>query len=151
MTLALTPSNTIPQHLPDEEQEQLLVMGQRLSIRVTPAQTSGACMVFDLVADPGMGVPMHVHDHEDELFTVRRGTARFVVNGRAVTLHPGDTLFGPRSVPHAWEAIGDELLEASVTILPGKLETMFRELGAVTTLDPARIAAICADHGVRFI
>lgn len=151
MTLATETVATIPQHLPAEAQEQFVVMGQRLTIRVTPAQTGGACMVFDMVADPGMGVPTHVHDHEDELFVVRRGAARFVVNGREIVLEAGDTLFGPRGIPHAWEVIGDEPLDACVTILPGRLETMFRELGAVAGIDPAKVGAICADHGVRFI
>jgi quercetin dioxygenase-like cupin family protein len=151
MTLATETIGAIPQHLPVEAQEQLVVMGQRLTIRVTPAQSNGACMVFDMIADPGLGVPMHVHDHEDELFIVRSGAARFVVNGREIILEAGDTLFGPRGVPHAWEAIGDEPLDASVTILPGRLETMFRELGALSCIDPAKVGAICSDHGVRFI
>lgn len=153
MTLALESpaATTLPQHLPAEAQERLVVMGQRLTIRVTPAQTNGACMMFDLIADPGMGVPMHTHDHEDELFIVRSGVARFVVDGSETIVRAGDTLFGPRGIPHAWEAIGDEPVRGTVVILPGKLEVMFRQLGALTEVDPARIGAICAGHGVRFI
>lgn len=134
-----------------DEREQLVVLGQQFTVRVTAAQTGGAFYAFDLVAPPGIGVPAHVHDREDELFVVNRGTARFVVDGREILACAGDSVFGPRGVPHAWEAIGDEPLEAFVLVTPGNLADMFRDLGGLKAIDFPRIAAICAPHGVRFV
>lgn len=129
------------------------VLGTTITFRQTSADTAGVKATFDLIAPPGTGVPMHVHEHEDELFVIRAGRCRFVVNGRVIIAGPGETAYGPRHQPHSWESIGAEDLVATVAILPARLEEMFRDLGMMPPGEPdfARVAEICAAHGIRFV
>lgn len=142
-TLALTePSNVV-------NADRLEVMGTVITI----CRSDATRMSFDIDAPPGTGVPMHVHEHEDELFVIHRGRVRFVVNGREMIAGPGDTVFGPRGMPHSWEVFGDESVDAIVTILPGNLEGMFRDLAALPKGPPdlKRVVEICERVGVRFL
>jgi hypothetical protein len=49
--------------------------GERLRIRVTSAQTMQAYFVIEVVADPHNGVPLHVHNNEEEHLIVLDGTS----------------------------------------------------------------------------
>jgi hypothetical protein len=44
--------------------------GERFNIRVPSAQTNGAYSVIEIVADPRNGVPLHIHNKEEEHFIV---------------------------------------------------------------------------------
>lgn len=142
MSLATTPETIA-------NPDRLELMGTTVTI----VRADASRLSFDMDAPPGTGVPMHVHEHEDELFVVRRGKVRFVLDGKEVIAGPGDTVFGPRGIPHSWETIGDEIVDAIVTILPGNLEMMFRDLAALPKGPPdlARIGEICGRHGVKFV
>ena len=141
---------SLPETLTTENNpDRLDVMGTVVTI----CRADASRVSFDLDAPPGTGVPMHVHDHEDEVFLIRRGKIRFVVDGRETIAGPGETVFGPRGLAHSWEVFGDEMVDAIVTILPGNLELMFRDLAALPKGPPdlARIGEICGRHGVRFV
>ena len=43
--------------------------GERLRIRVTSAQTMGAYSIIEIVADPHNGVPLHVHQNEENILS----------------------------------------------------------------------------------
>ena len=43
--------------------------GERLRIRVTSAQTMQAYSVIEIVADPHNGVPLHVHQNEENILS----------------------------------------------------------------------------------
>ena len=62
--------------------------------------------------------------------------------------HAGKPLAGTEV---AFAAVDEGLLALAPNGSWNLLETMFRELGALTAIEPAKIGAICADHGVRFI
>lgn len=151
MPSLLDPTPTLPPPvLPGDRFE---VMGTYITFRHTAASTDGVKSSFDLLAPVGAGVPTHVHDHEDELFVIRRGKVRFVVDGEVTIAGPGETAYGPKGLPHSWEAIGTEAVEATVAILPARLEEMFRDLGQLPKGPPdlERVYEICAAHGVRFV
>ena len=54
--------------------------GERLKIRTSAEDTPGADTMLEMVADPRIGVPMHIHKSEDEHFIVLEGTLH-IVNG----------------------------------------------------------------------
>jgi mannose-6-phosphate isomerase-like protein (cupin superfamily) len=151
MSSLFDPAATLPP--PVVAGDRFEVMGTVITFRKTAADTDGVKTTFDMIAPPGVGVPMHVHEHEDELFVIRRGKVRFVVDGKVTLAGPGETAYGPKNVPHSWEAIGADDLEATVAMLPAKLEEMFRDLAELPKglPDLARIASICAAHGIRFV
>ena len=49
--------------------------GERCLIRVSAADTHGAYSVVEIVADPGDGTPIHIHQNEDEHFIILEGMA----------------------------------------------------------------------------
>src|SRR5262249_15456364 len=53
------------------------------------------------------GPPRHVHHDQDEFFYVRAGEFVMEVGELKFRLKPGDTLFAPRRVPHAWAHVSD--------------------------------------------
>ena len=53
---------------------------------------------------PGAAVPVHVHDHADELITILRGRGTAVIDGRRQPVAQGDVIYIPKGVPHGFEA-----------------------------------------------
>ena len=56
------------------------------------------------------GPPMHVHHAEDEEGLIVAGTLSAEVDGRRLTVGPGQTVRLPRGVPHRWWNDGDQTL-----------------------------------------
>jgi len=44
--------------------------GERYIIRTTSEEVNGVYSMLEVVADPRNGVPMHVHDNEEEHFII---------------------------------------------------------------------------------
>jgi mannose-6-phosphate isomerase-like protein (cupin superfamily) len=56
--------------------------GEWFRIRVSSAQTMGAYSIMEIVADPHNGVPLHIHNKEEEHFIVLDGTLDIAVGRR---------------------------------------------------------------------
>jgi hypothetical protein len=71
-----TPKAAEVHFTPDQDRGHWLHVtpGERFKIRVSSAQTMGAYSVIEIVADPGNGVPLHIHNKEDEHFIVVEST-----------------------------------------------------------------------------
>jgi mannose-6-phosphate isomerase-like protein (cupin superfamily) len=54
--------------------------GERFRIRTSTRDTKGIYTMLEVVADPRNGVPMHIHQNEDEHFVVLEGSLH-VANG----------------------------------------------------------------------
>ena len=64
----------------------------------------------------------------------------------------GTVLFMRRGIPHTFRNVGDEPGEHLVTLVPGGLEKMFREVSAAGVrmpADKARYDEIAAKYGMR--
>lgn len=78
---------------------------------------------------PGiLGSPMHTHSREDELSYVMHGTVKALVGGKLVTAGPGELIWKPRGVPHAFWNPGPERALILEYIIPGGFAGYFREL-----------------------
>jgi hypothetical protein len=65
--------------------------GERYIIRTTSQQANGAYSMLEVVADPRNGVPMHVHENEEEHFIileVKRSSRMDTVERRLVPALP---------------------------------------------------------------
>ena len=78
--------------------------------------------------EPGVGVPLHVHEMEDEVFQVLSGQVEMTIGEQITTLEHGDLIFCPREIPHAWQVIGDANARTMLSIFPAGLEEMFKEV-----------------------
>jgi len=149
----LPPQGLQPQVIGVNEGQAFTVLGMPVRMVLSSAQTGGAMMLFEQSAKPGQGVPMHIHEDEDEVFRVLEGQVRVTVNKAVTIAKPGDTVFGPRLIPHDWSVFGDKPAKILVAVLPGTgFETMLLDLSQLPPGPPdmAKVAEICALAGVRF-
>ncbi len=146
-----------PKHTTEAAAPRSLVLGDTILIRLTAADTDGSISLFEQRAAPGGGVPMHVHEREDETFQVLEGSVQFTIatptGTRDLVATTGDTVWAPRGVPHAWRVVGTAPVRLLFAATPAGVERMFTELGTLPPGPPdfARVAEICGRHGVRFV
>jgi mannose-6-phosphate isomerase-like protein (cupin superfamily) len=118
----------IGHHSSDEWLE--VTPGERFMIRTSAVETDGAYAVIEVFAQPGNGVPMHIHKNEDEHFVVLEGTLHMAVGDKALNVGAGRAVTVSRGVPHAWSNVSDAEVRMMVIFSPGHLEGMFREIAA---------------------
>jgi quercetin dioxygenase-like cupin family protein len=139
--------------LHSREGQYLNVIGDNQYIKLTGEETGGAYTLIEEINPPGVGVPLHVHENEDETFHVAEGQVEFTLNGKPVTASAGTTVYLPRRVPHAFKVVGQTPARVLVLLSPSGLERMFRELAQLPPGPPdmEKVVAICARYGIRFL
>lgn len=142
-----------PKIVPAGDGRRQNVLGDSQLVRLSGADTGGAFTLVEQTNPPGIGVPLHVHANEDELFHVLEGAMDFTVGGRTTRAEAGAVVFLPRNVPHAFVTVGPGVTRATVTAIPAGIEHMFEELAALPAGPPdmSRVFEICARYGVRFL
>lgn len=100
------------------------------TIHAEAMSTSGAFAVVELHAPVGDSSPLHRHTREDEVFVVVSGSLEVVVADLVHRLGPGDTIRGPRGVPHGYRVVGDQPAHFLVVVVPAGLEEAFRAMDA---------------------
>ena len=148
-----TRPSTDPKVVRAPEGRALNVLGDRMTVKLTGEDTEGQFTLIEENNEPGVGIPMHVHEHEDEVFRVIEGELEMHIGDETVRLGPGDTAFGPRGVPHAWRVVGDGPAKVDLSVFPAGLEAMFEELSQLPEGPPdlERVGQICGKYGVRFV
>lgn len=131
----------------------LNVLGDIQTTKVTGKDTNGQFTVVENYNEPGIGIPMHIHENEDELFHIIEGQMEFQTQGKTVVLSKGDMIFLPRMIPHAFKVVGDVKCKAVVTIIPSGIEEMFEALAALPPGPPdfEKVTEICARQGITFV
>lgn len=77
---------------------------------------SGNRLCAKLVVEPGCSAGFHVHNDEEEIFIITKGTAEVDDNGEKAILKPGDTLLTGSGQGHSIRCVGDETLELIAVI-----------------------------------
>jgi mannose-6-phosphate isomerase-like protein (cupin superfamily)/uncharacterized protein YjiS (DUF1127 family) len=147
----MTPKVAEAYFTPDQDrgQWQHVTPGERFKIRVSSAQTMGAYSVIEIVADPGNGVPLHIHNKVDEHLIVVEGTLDIANGDRRWDASAGTSVTVRRGVPHAWCNPSDTPLRMLVVFSPGHIEGLFRATAGVDDVD--RITAIAARYGTKLV
>ncbi len=142
-----------PKVVRDGEGKQLNVIGDKMTIKLSGEETGGQYVLAEQYNEPGVGIPMHVHEHEDEIFRVLEGQLEVEVDGQKSVLGPGDMAFCPRGIPHTWRVTGNSKAKVDLSFFPAGLEKMFDELAALPPGPPnmSVVAEICGRYGVRFV
>lgn len=97
-----------------------------LDIKISGKDTENELAVFEQTGlTPNGGPPLHVHPHQDEWFYIIGGEYLFQVGNKRYRMQPGDTIFLPRNVQHAFIQLTEEG-KVLVSYLPaGKMEDFF--------------------------
>ena len=139
--------------------ETLDVFGATMTI--LSDTTNLPVMLGEQIVPPGYAVPMHVHEHDDEVFLMLSGelTAMAGATETRITetrIAAGACVELPRGVPHGFRNDGAGPARLYVMATPGQHAlAMFRHFDRVgqsgRPLAPEDIAGIAAQYGVRFV
>jgi mannose-6-phosphate isomerase-like protein (cupin superfamily) len=105
--------------------------GGLLFIKVATQDSGGAFFLTEQPSGQMGGPPKHFHLEEDEWFYCLAGEYIVEVGTRRHELKPGDSVLGPRRVPHAFAFVGNTPGRLMVGFTPaGRVEQFFRDLDA---------------------
>ncbi|HEX9470774.1 MAG TPA: cupin domain-containing protein [Bradyrhizobium sp.] len=123
--------------------------GERFTIRTSVKETDGNFTVLEVVADPRNGVPMHIHQNEDEHFIVLDGTLHIANGDTTLDAPAGTAVTVSKGVPHAWCNLTDAPVRMLIIFSPGHIEGLFKKVAARKSDDD--IAAIAEKFGCLIV
>jgi len=144
---ALNPSTAVLDHQPNDGWLQI-TPGERFRIRTSVKETKGIYSMLELIADPRNGVPMHIHQNEDEHFIILEGMLHVANGNQRFDAPAGTTVTVNKGVAHAWCNLQDIPLRMLVVFSPGDIEDLFRATAARESDD---IAALAAKYGTLLV
>src|SRR5262249_30617240 len=92
------------------------------SVRRSRRQGAFIQCLLELIADPRNGVPMHIHQNEDELFVVLEGSLHIASGDQRFDAPAGTAVTIGKGVPHAWCNLTNAPLRMLVIFSPGNIE-----------------------------
>jgi mannose-6-phosphate isomerase-like protein (cupin superfamily) len=92
------------------------MLGDKMTLAVTAAQTNGASLTIDATIPPGGGPPAHIHTRGDETFVITQGHFRFWHGTGVIDALPGTVVYLPRNEPHQFRNVGSTPAELVVTL-----------------------------------
>jgi quercetin dioxygenase-like cupin family protein len=129
---------------------QIGPMGVRFM--VDPERGGGFSMVEHPIAPRALAAPLHTHTHEDEYTYVLEGQVGVQVGDDVTVAGPGELVFKPRGVRHAFWNAGDTTARVLEIISPAPFVKYFEELAPLMDgpegPDFPAIAALQARYGL---
>ncbi len=102
-------------------------LGVRFTGRECPERGTFA-LVEHPIGPRVLASPLHTHEREDEYTYVLEGEVGVQVGNEVRVARPGDLVFKPRGVPHAFWNAGDAPARALEIISPAGFERYFAEI-----------------------
>ena len=123
-----------------------------LICRVTTASTQGAYCAFEITTPPGEGVPLHVHDREDEIYYILEGAYEIECGGTIFTAEIGAMAVLPRGLTHAFRNVADTSSRALTLFIPGGFDMFVAELNRMDAQsDSAAREAVRRKYGIKLV
>ena len=98
-----------------------------IRFKVLPRETGGGLFVVEHTHLVHGGPPLHYHPHQEEWFYVMDGEVLFQVGEKRVQLGSGESVLGPRGIPHTFTQVGEKPGRLLIAFTPaGKMEKFFR-------------------------
>jgi quercetin dioxygenase-like cupin family protein len=95
--------------------------GAEVRIKASAEDTLGQLGVMEFVYPPGLVVPTHHHDGEDEMFYVLDGELHGFCDDDEWSATPGSFVFVPRDRPHSLSVVGERPAKGIVVTGPSRL------------------------------
>lgn len=123
-----------------------------IAFKVLPRDTNGSLFVIEHTGlRKGGGPPLHLHYAQEEYFYLMEGTALFQVGDRRVEVHAGDSVLGPRQIPHTFSVTSEQPAHMLIAFTPaGQMEDFFR---TAEKAGPGALndAALYTSHGLKMV
>lgn len=111
-----------------------LLEGDKFYCKVSTDDTDGDLYIFESTRDKKGGPPLHYHYDQDEWWYITEGEFLFKVGDQTFTAKAGDSVFGPRMVPHAFAKTNDGIAKMLIGFQPaGKMEECFKKISEGVT------------------
>lgn len=118
--------------------------------KVSTRETNGGLFVIEHENLRKGGPALHYHLHQEEWFYVMEGEVLFQVGNGRKLLHSGESVLGPRMVPHAFCGIGEKPGRMLIAFTPaGKMEDFFRAIAIPN--GPAMDAATFRKYEIEYV
>src|SRR6266702_1181487 len=118
--------------------------------KVLPRETGGGLFVIEHKGLGHGGPPVHLHLHQDEWFYVMEGEVLFQVAGERKTLRAGESMLGPRGIPHGFVGVGEKPAHMVIAFSPaGMMEAFFREVAVAN--GPKMDAGLFARFEMQYV
>jgi quercetin dioxygenase-like cupin family protein len=118
--------------------------------KVLPRETNGGLFVIEHKNLGHGGPPLHFHLHQDEWFYVMEGEVLFQVGDSRKRLSAGESLLGPRGVPHAFTGVGEKPAHMIIAFSPaGMMEEFFRAVAVPN--GPKMDAPLFARYDMQYV
>ena len=112
---------------------------------------SNSLFVLENVFHQKGGPARHLHHGQDEWFYVLEGEFLIEIGEERRRLHPGDSIFAPRKVPHVWAFVGEGRGRILVSFAPaGQMEAFFLEVTKANAMPP-QDPALWRAHGMELL
>lgn len=148
--IQLTPEQPVAR-VADTTTGALGLLGARF---VMPGERSDGrfALVEHPIAPRGLACPIHTHSREDEYSFILEGEWGFLLGETVVYGRPGDLVYKPRDIPHAFWNATDEPARLLEIISPSGFEHYFAALADLFAAnDPnmeAKFAELNAQYGL---
>lgn len=118
-----------------------------LRFKVSPQETGGNLLVIEHNNMVSGGPPLHLHHEQEEWFYIVEGEFLFQVGEERIRLKPGDSILGPRKIPHTFTPAGTTPGKMLIAFSPaGKMEQFFRDAA-----NPQQDAAFYRKYGMELL
>lgn len=124
--------------------------GDSFFTKVSTKDTDGDLYVFESTRLEEGGPALHLHYDQDEMWYVLEGEFLIKVGDKTYEAKAGDTVFGPRMVPHSMAKVGKAPGKLLIIFQPaGKMEECFSKLSAGVTkgMTPEQRDNFRKEHG----
>ena len=112
-----------------QEGDVLTVAGDAVIFKALGQNTQGQYALFEIICNPEVGPPPHIHGREDEAFYLLEGEVEFYLDDQTILATSGTFLHSPKGQKHSFKNIGTTQARMLSWVTPAGLEMFFAEVG----------------------
>ena len=136
------------------DQPLSLLEGDQFFCKVSTKDTDGDLYIFESTRDKKGGPSFHYHYDQDEWWYIIEGEFLFKVGDEMFTAKAGDSVFGPRKIPHAFAKTNEGPARMLLGFQPaGKMQEYFKKVseGITKNMTEEQRQALRKEHGFESV
>jgi quercetin dioxygenase-like cupin family protein len=99
-------------------------------------ETDGRHALIKILVQRGAEPPPHTHSREDESYFILKGSIRYTIGDKRLTVNEGEYVYLPKDVPHSFEILSEQA-EMLMWLCPAGLDQWFWDNSVPATDDKA--------------